>query len=119
MTPVNGHGPPPPEPLSIAIARAVWTANMGEGDAPWDQLTPDEQEYLGAHAEGYIAAHMALLQANGFRILPPGAFPRPKSDEEAAAMLLAVKAYREAKKRKGGLVGSVAPKKLILPPGMH
>ncbi len=39
------------------------------------------------------------------------------ADEEDAAMLLAVKAFKDGKKRKGGLL--LNDKKLILPPGRH
>jgi len=82
--------------------------------APPPQTLPPARSYGLA-----IGAHMAWLDARGFRLLPPGAVPRPKSEDEAMAMLKASKDWFDAKKRKGGLVGGVAPRKLILPPGTH
>lgn len=107
---------PPPDPAP-AIAEAVWTANMADGDATFADLEEGEQTNLIDYARHYLAAHVTWLQSRGFRIIPPGAAVIPKTDDEAAAMLLAVKSYRDGKKRKGGLL--VQDKKLILPPGAH
>lgn len=113
---LNGqHVPSPPPDPAPEVARAVWTAGMEADDAPFDDLTPDDQTQLTDYARAYITAHIAWMQVQGLRILPPGSAVVPKSDDEAAAMLLAVKSYRESKKRKGGLL--LQDKKLILPPG--
>lgn len=121
MTAINGHSPQPitelPEPAP-AIARAIYEAGAEEGDVPWDGLAEEEREALTNYARDHIGAHMHLLAERGFRILPPGAVLRPKTDDEAAAMAEGVRLYHEAKKRKPGLVGSVAPK-LILPRDVH
>jgi hypothetical protein len=104
-----------PDPAAD-IARAVYRAGMEDGDVPFDDLDEDERGGLIDWAQAHIAAHIAWLQQQGFRLLPPGATLRPKSEAEALAMLQASKDWFDAKKRKPGLVGSVAPK-LILPPG--
>lgn len=108
---------PPPEDLpdpKCVVARAVYEEAFEEGDAPWDELVLEEAEALEELAAAYLNAHMQFLAAHGFRILPPGAVLRPKSDDEAAAMEVAVKAYRQAKNRKGGLLAGPG---LILPKG--
>jgi hypothetical protein len=120
--PVNGHPipttpPAPPDPRE-QVARAVYAFNAEDGDATFDDLDPAERQVLIDYAEAHITAHIAALTASGFKLLPPGATLRPKSDDEAAAMLQAVRLWTEANARKVGLVGSVAPK-LILPKGMH
>lgn len=117
--PINGHAPEPEasETPPLAIARAVYTEGLQDGDTPFDDLDPEDREALIAYADEHIQAHMAHLAASGFRLLPPSATLRPKTEAEALAMIQASKDWFDAKKRKPGLVGSVAPKKLILPPG--
>lgn len=107
MTALNGHNlsdpPPIPEP-KVVIARQVWDAGLEDGDTPYDELEPDQVEQLENLAADYIGCHMKFLEKHGFRLLPPGAVLRPKSDQEAAAMEAGVRLYREAKGRKGGLL---------------
>jgi hypothetical protein len=103
--------------IRTEVAESVYDAVSEPGDTPWASLGDGERDLLGQHAELYIMAHIISMQTRGLRIIPPGAVARPTSDDEAAAMARAVKLYMDAKNRKGGLVGSVAPKKLILPPG--
>lgn len=116
--PLNGHNlsdpPPLPEPAPV-IARAVYEHQQDPTDVPWDDLDDEDRQLLTAHAVAHISAHMGWLEKHGFRVLPPGAVLRPKSDDEAAAMDQAVRLYAEAKKRKAGLL--MGEKKLILPPG--
>ena len=118
-TPVNGHGTPQPDPATD-VARAVWTANMDDGDLPWGELTEEERQHLTEWAQGYLAGHVAWLAENGFEIVPAGAVRRPKSEPEAMGMLQAAKDFFDGQKRKGKLMGQVpSAKKLILPPGVH
>lgn len=118
--PLNGHDlsakpDPIPEPKGV-IAREVYALYAEEDDEPYDDLTDAQRDSLEAFAVAYISSHMKFLAQHGFRLLPPGAVLRPKSDEEAGAMEHAVKLYRQAATRKGGLVSAVAPG-LILPKG--
>lgn len=119
MTAVNGHQPTAPPDPRHHVARAVYAENIEPGDIPFDELDEEEQQALVDLAEVHITSHLAFLTEHGFRLVPVGAALRPKSDDEAAAMLQAVRLYHDAKGRKGGLVGSVAPKKLILPKNHH
>lgn len=114
MSTVNGHAPETPP---LVVARAVYNSDIEDGDLPFDDLSAEEREALVAYADEHIRAFTEHLAAAGFKLLPPGAAPIPKSDEEAAGMLVAVKAYRDGKKRKGGLL--LQDKKLIMPPGVH
>jgi hypothetical protein len=119
--PLNGHNlsaDPLPEPAPI-IAQRFYEAEAADGDTPYADLPEHEREQLTDYVRGVLNQHMRLLSEQGFRILPPGAVLRPKNDQEAGAMQEALRIYAEAKARKGGLIGSVAPKKLILPPGSH
>lgn len=102
-----------------AVARGIYESQAEDGDRPFDDLGAEERQDLIDYCGIAIGLHAQWLSEKGFRIVPPGDVPRPKTDEEAAAMVQAVKVYQAAKARKGGLVGSVAPKKLILPPGTH
>lgn len=116
--PLNGHPVAAPvlDPKSD-VAGLVFAALAEDGET-FAALPPLEQDEFLNIAEHYIAAHMAWLGANGFRVLPPNATIRPTSEAEAMAMLQAAKDFFDAAKRKGGLLGSVVPKKLIIP-GVH
>lgn len=120
MPAVNGQPvtDTPPDPR-LEIARAVQAATAEDLDPPWDALTDDERAGELWIAEHYIAAHLSWLTTHGFKVIPPGATPVPKTDAEAMAMVRASKAYFDAQKRRGKLMASAAPKKLILPKGMH
>lgn len=100
------------------VASAVLEAMRDDGDPTWDELTQadrDSELYLAQH---YIIAHVQWLGERGFQILPPGAIPSPKSDDEAMAMVRIAKAYFDGQKRRGKLVSGTSPKPgLILPPG--
>jgi hypothetical protein len=120
MTPLNGHaiGQPStlPEPAAV-IAERLYGAQADDGDTPWLELEPEEREGFTDTVRLAISLHMGFLNEHGFKIVPPGAVLRPKSDEEAAMMAEAVRLYGEAKKRKGGLL--TGERKLILPKGAH
>ena len=118
--PINGK-PTPAKPLDprTDVARAVWEAQSIDGDPAFSELTEDQREDLAAYAEAHIAAHAQWLDQHGFRIIAPGAVPRPTSEPEALAMVQAAKAFFDAQKRRGKLMAGAVPKKLILPPGVH
>lgn len=100
------------------IARIVQEALRGDtNDIPWADLCEADRQGEVFIAEHYLAAHLQWLAEHGFKVVPPGAVLMPKSDDEAMAMVKAAKAYFDAKKRKGQLVNTAAPRKLILPPG--
>jgi DNA-binding transcriptional LysR family regulator len=100
--------------LANDVALAIVRALTGE----FIEEPLDEEEMRGATlaAHAAIAAHAQWLENNGFRTVPAGAVAIPQSDEEAAAMMTAVKAYGERKKRKVQLLSTP---KLILPPTMQ
>lgn len=117
-TPLNGHSlaaAPVPD-LGVVIAQRFYEAQAEDGDVAWADLSEHDRADMIDYVRAVIGQHMHWLNENGFRLLPPGAVLRPKNDNEAGAMQEALRLYGEAKKRKGGLIGSVAPK-LILPPG--
>lgn len=125
MTPINGtpapanDAPAPPDPRHL-VAEAVYTAMMDEGDPPFSDLDAEDAADMLVVTENYLTAHLNFLTANGFRIVPAGAVPRPQSEPEAMAMLQAAKGWFDAAKRKGKLLaGATAKPKLILPPGVH
>jgi len=122
MTAINGKSASsgaPPDPRR-PVAEAVYTAMMDEGDPPFAEVEPEDLADILKLTENYLNAHLNFLSANGFRILPPGAVPKPTSEPEAMAMLQAAKAFFDGQKRKGKLMaGAVGKPKLILPPGMH
>jgi hypothetical protein len=117
VTPLNGHNlsdpPPIPEPAPV-IAERLFDHDAVEGEA-WADQDAEAREAITSTVRDVISLHMAFLAEHGFKLLPPGAVLRPKSDEEAAMMAEAVRLYGEAKKRKGGLLAG--ERKLILPPG--
>lgn len=111
-------GPPPP-PHEV-IARLVYERAMEDGDIPWPDLPPEDREHLAEYARDILHAHIELLTVQGFKLVPPGAAPIPKTQEEAMAMIQAAKGFFDAQKRKGKLMNAAAPEpKLILPKGFH
>lgn len=116
MTALNGHpaleAPPALNPAG-EVARAVYDALWEDGDETFEQLSESDRTDLVYLAEHYIAAHLAFLGAHGWKVIPPGSVPVPKSEPEAMAMVRAAKAFLDAHKRKGSLLAT--PKKLILP----
>jgi hypothetical protein len=103
MTAANGAQPTlatDDETPPMAVARAVYAADMEVGDILFDDLADDERSALISYADDYLTVYTAWLKNHGFRLIPPGAIVRPTCDEEANAMLHSVK-------------------KLILPPGTH
>lgn len=119
MTALNGTvlDPELPDPRK-AVAEAVYTAMMDEGDPPFAELDPEDMADLLDLTANYLNAHLNFLHANGFRMVPPGAIVKPSSEPEALAMVKAAKAFFDAQKRRGGLLaGTVRKPQLILPPG--
>ncbi len=119
MTTINGQSLTPelPDPRK-AVAEAVYTAMMDEGDPPFAELDAEDMTDLLELTENYLNAHLNFLSANGFKIIPPGAISKPTSEPEALAMVKAAKAFFDSQKRKGGLLaGTVRKPQLILPPG--
>lgn len=119
MTPINGKrlpvAPTPSDPR-LAVAEAVYTLMMDEGDPPFSDIDPEDLADILVITENYITAHVAWLTQQGFRLFPPGVTPIPTSAEEALAMVQAAKRFSDGQRRKSKLIGG-APKKLILPNG--
>lgn len=107
-----------PAERAVAIAMFVQTGEGPDGEAEFDALPDDERLSMLETAYEAMQAHVAWLTAAGFRIVPPGTSLVPQSEQEAAAMLLAVQQFRKAMdrnvSRKTALIGSP---KLIVPPG--
>ncbi len=103
--------------MAADLANDVATAILSALSGDFVEVV-DEEEHRGAllAAHAAIAAHAQWLENNGFRTIPVGAVAIPQSDEEAAAMMTAVKAYGERKRRKVQLLSTP---KLILPPTMQ
>ena len=82
----------------------------------WDDMTNEERASFDAISQAAIVAHLAFLNAAGFRLVPPGMTIRPQTEQEAHEMAKQVRAYLaqpiHAKQRRSGLMGSP---KLILP----
>lgn len=107
--------PDPAEDIAKVVQEAL---RDGSDDPAWPDLTDEQRQdevYLAQH---YLLAHINWLGQRGFKVIPPGAVPVPKTDDEAMALVQTAKAYFDGKKRKGQLVNTVAPRKLILP-GAH
>lgn len=88
------------------------TADPEAGAADWSDLDEEVRAQiceLGLHA---IQAFVQFAAEKGVRMVSAQAVPIPESDEEAAAMMAAVKVYTDGKRRKGGLVASAG---LIVP----
>lgn len=122
MTALNGKSlSAPPDPTRI-VAEAVYIAMMDESDPPFADLDTEDLADILVLTENYLQAHLSFLKLHGYRLLPPGVTPLPTCVEEALAMVQAAQRFTDSKRgggrqRKSRLVGSVVPKKLILPPG--
>jgi hypothetical protein len=109
--------PPTSDPRED-IAQAVQEALREDDEPTWEELTEEDREDEVYLADAYITAHAGWLAQHGWRVIPPGSIPKPSNDAEAMAMVNAAKAFFDAQKRRGKLVGSVAqPTSLILPKG--
>ena len=97
-----------------ALVEAVAAIAFDEEGAGLDGYSADERESILEITRNVISAFTKAATERGVRFMPPGCVARPASDEEAAMMQAAVKAYAEAKRRKPGLIGSVSPA-LVLP----
>ena len=117
--PLNGHKvPEPAEPLDPrpVVAGAMHAALADEGET-FDSLADDERQDFLDLAEHAVASHTAWLLSQGFKIVPPGATPIPKTQEEAMGMVQAAKAFFDAQKRRGKLMDGAVSRKVILPKG--
>lgn len=117
MDPLNGKLSPLPDPSPI-IAEVVYTAMMDEGDAAFRDLNPEDRESFQAITQQYLTAHLNYLTAHGYRVMPPGIIPLPKSVEEALAMIQAAQTWLDANKRKTNLIG-FGKKKIVLPQDLN
>lgn len=116
---LNGtHINAPPDPRTH-IAEAVYNAMADEGDPPFSELEGEDLADLLTITENYLTAHLNFLSANGFRVVPPGATPVPKTEAEAMGMVQAAKAFFDSQKRRGKLMAGGVKPKLILPRGAH
>ena len=94
------------------IARAL-TAASGDD---YDALSVEDQGIMSDAAIVAAQAHLAWLEAAGFRLIPPGMTLRPQSENEAREMAIQVRKYLDqpehARNRRRGLIEKP---KLILP----
>lgn len=112
---LNGLSEPGLSAPKDDIARGLYAALAQDGDTAWDELAAAERESLADYAELALALHVEWLASRGFKIIPPGATPIPKSEAEALAMVQAAKGFFDAHKRKGKLVSTAATPRLIVP----
>jgi hypothetical protein len=103
---------------TVAIAMFTATGDETDAETAFEALEPEDREQMLAIANVAMSAHMDWLIDNGFRLAPPGTMLRPKTKDDAHAMILAGKEFidkgqgRPSSKSK--LIGSP---KLILPNG--
>lgn len=104
----------------VAIAMYIASGDGTDTTETFDALPQDDQFALMEMARVGMAAHVDWLTDNGFRIAPPGTMLRPKTKDDAAAMILAGREFLEKgqgrSSSKPKLIGSP---RLILPPGVH
>lgn len=102
----------------VAIAMFIHTGDGEDTRATFDALPDEERFQMMEVARVAMAAHVDWLTDNGFRIAPPGTMLRPKTKDDAQAMIMAAREFlakgqgRTSSKPK--LIGSP---RLILPPG--
>lgn len=93
------------------VAEAIFHSAAGI-EEDWAALEDAERAQFLSIAHAAIQAHHGFLMSLGFKIVPPGSVAVPSSKDEAAAMVMAVKKFREGDKP--------GKPKLIMPPGfMH
>ena len=103
----------------VAIAMYISSGDGTDTAETFDALPQDDQFALMEMARVAMAAHVDWLTDNGFRIAPPGTMLRPKTKDDAQAMILAAREFlakgqgRTSSKSK--LIGSP---RLIVPPGV-
>lgn len=95
--------------LADVVAEAIFRSCSDEDWADAD-VGEREQFLLSAHAA--IRAHADFLTKCGFRVLPAGAVMVPTCKEEATAMVMAVKKFRDGE-------GLIKPKLIMPPSAMH
>jgi hypothetical protein len=103
---------------AVAVAMYVASGDGTDSVATLDLLSEDDRFALLEMARVAMTTHLDWMQANGFRIAPPGTMLRPKTQDDAKAMILAGQEFLAAGKgrssSKSKLVGSPG---LILPRG--
>lgn len=120
MTALNGQtvgAPPDPPNPKLDVARAVFATLADDGET-WDDLSEGEQAEFLNIADHYLSAHSAWLISHGFRVIPPGAAMRPKTEAEAMGMLQAAKEFLTAAKRKPGLL-TTGPRLIVPKTGLN
>ena len=71
------------------VAQTIYDAMRSDDDETWEELDDDAKGNILNLALIAGRAHDELLQDMGFRIAPPGTMLRPKSDNDARAMIKA------------------------------
>lgn len=92
-----------PAAMTLAVAKALYVEMTREDTdpaPPWEKLDAGDQQGLTECAKAAVEAHAGWLQANGFRIVPPGAITAPQSLEEAQVMIAAAQQYMAQNGRK-------------------
>lgn len=112
---VNDNTPDPTR--AVAIAMFIESGDGTDTAETFDALKDDDRIAMLAMAATAMQSHLDWLTDNGFRIAPPGTMLRPKTKDDAQAMILAAREFLA----KGQGRSSVKPKligspRLILPP---
>lgn len=101
-----------------AVGEALHQALAEEGEPVFADLEPDERAGIVSMAEVAMQAHLEWLDENGFRIAPPGTMLRPKTENDARAMILAGQQFlAEGKGRSSSKRKLITGPGLIVPPG--
>lgn len=96
-----------PDHMLGDVAQQAFDAIADEGET-WAGLPDDERGGVLALVEATIHAFTASLKEHGVKLLPPGVVATPKTEDEAAAMAVAIRQFKAAQKRRGGLITSSA-----------
>lgn len=101
---------------AVAIAMFTATGDETDGAREFDALPQEDRDNMLAVATAGMAAHLDWLTEHGFRIAPPGTMLRPKTEDDAKAMMLAARDFLAKPKGKKALIASPG---LILPGRAH
>jgi hypothetical protein len=112
MTDAAEYGPE----RDVAIAMFIASGDGSDTAAGFDALPQEDRDAMLTLARAATVAHVAWMQDSGFRIAPPGMMLRPKSEDDAKAMILAGREYLAKPKDRKALLARPA---LVIPRGVH
>jgi hypothetical protein len=103
----------------VAIAMYIASGDGTDTAETFDSLPDDDRYALMEMARVGMAAHVDWLTDNGFRIAPPGTMLRPKTKDDAQAMIMAAREFlAKGQGRTSSKPKLITGPALILPPRM-